>query len=113
MSETVLLSEWAPVLVFCLTCYALVKVTRNIVEGSWPHVLQRKWWDPLALNMMPILWGLMGALPALRYNFPAFADTAFSRLVLGTLLGFLSSMVYKAVKSYARKTTGIQLKEGP
>lgn len=101
--------EWAPALVFCLCCYAIVRVTRNVVEGTWPHVLQRKWWDPLALNLLPILLGLVGALPVLRYNLPSFASTTFSRLTLGMLLGFFSSMAYKGFRVYVKRRTGISL----
>lgn len=101
--------DWAPSLIFCLTCYVIVQFVRSLPEGVWPRLRTKRWWNPGIMHALPVLVGLLGALPHFRYPFPPFISETSIRLFFGMLLGFLSSMVYKAGRAYVKKKYGVDL----
>lgn len=102
-------ADWLPLLVLCLSCYSLVHVIRDVVEALWPQLVNKPIWNPVALHVLPVLMGVIGSLPRLRFPFPEVVAVTSYRVILGGLLGFVSTMVYKGVKAYVAKQTGIDV----
>jgi len=100
--------EWAPSLVYCLACYALVRAIRRLVEGFRPDVQDKAWWNKGLLEAMPaIVGGAMAALVS-AYPFPGFTHTSLStRVLYGIFLGFFSAVVYKVLRATVKKKTGL------
>lgn len=101
--------DYLPLFVFCLVCYAVVHALRTLVETLRPDVIGKKWWNPILLRALPVAFGVVGAMPHLKYPFPAAISATSYRLAVGFLLGSFSTVGYKIFRLYVAKKVGIDV----
>lgn len=92
-------------LLFCLALAAITFVVRKIVEyvldnPSVPASKESKFWKELALPILPVLLGCVGAVVAKQYPYPDGLTSISGRVAFGLVAGLLSGLVYRVVNSF-------------
>jgi len=118
-------------LVFASVCWIGTFFIRRIVETIWPSLKKQadekssnpaysstmsQWWNKVILYAIPVVVGVLSAVLATAYPFPAGMQSLSSRVFFGVFLGFFSSFFYKAakqiIKQFVEKATGTKLRMG-
>jgi hypothetical protein len=85
-------------LMFSIGVFTIVWIIRTIVEYIFPKADGSKFWEKLALPIMPPIVGIIAALIAKHYPYPDSITTVSGRIFFGMVTGILSGLAYQLVK---------------
>lgn len=89
-------------LLFSLGIFSLVWVIRTVVEYYIDGVEHNKLWEKLIIPLMPVLIGALVALIAKKYPYPDGLTTVSARLMVGSVAGMLSGLVYQVITAFLK-----------
>ena len=100
--------------VLCCAIYAIVFVTRKVLEGIPVFKLAaNKYWRDIVLPILPIVFGVvLGCIPTTEVLYPGnIGLTLINRIIFGAVAGLFSSWVY--AKVYGAMTSWKIVKDEP
>jgi hypothetical protein len=106
-----LLLRYAPQIAFLLGPYMLTWTVRRGVEGAWPIVRVRGWWDKSVLPILPPCFGVLMAALMVDFPYPPFVTGTSVRLLYGLTMGFFSAWGFRLFRATVKKRTGIDLSQ--
>jgi len=90
---------WSTIL-YALFIHFVVLCFRRTAEAIKPSLTSNKTWRGLVLHSAPPVFGVLGAIVPANYPFPGVvASSMYARVMFGVVLGTLSGVVYKLLKS--------------
>ena len=98
---TVLLS-WQFML-FSLGCFFVIWVLRTILEFFIPTISTNKYWDKLALPLLPAILGATVAHFITAYPYPDGFTATVPRELFGLVAGSLSSISFQVIKGLLKQ----------
>jgi hypothetical protein len=84
---------------FSLGILALVFVVRKAVELFAPAFAAKKIWTDFLLVVSPIVFCAIAGFIATKYAYPDGLTATSSRIILGSVAGMLSNLVYRLIKA--------------
>lgn len=98
---TVLLS-WQFML-FSLGCFFVIWVIRTILEFFIPTISANKYWDKLALPLLPVFLGATVAHFITSYPYPNGEVATLPRELFGITAGGLSTVAFQVIKGLLKQ----------
>lgn len=89
----------------CLGLFGIVFGIRKIIEGSFARVKSSKWWNEVAVPVLPLLVGLLFCLFAKKFPYPAAIQVTSVRILYGVGCGLVSGWIYARAKAFLKPTT--------
>lgn len=89
---------------------------RDKANGKLGSEYQTKfglWWNSVVLYSIPVILGAFVAWVAFGTYTPENIKSSSSALVWGAVIGWCSSFIYKVVRKFLKKKTGVDLTPGP
>ncbi len=71
------------------------------------------WWNSVILYALPVVLGALIALIAFKEIVPDNISTRPGAAAWGAIIGWCSSFIYKVVRKFLKKKTGVDLTPGP
>jgi hypothetical protein len=120
---------WNPgTLVVAMICVIGTFFVRQIVETAAPQLKKvsdendltkatynsalARWWNKVILYALPVLiGGGCGYVPS-EWLFPSI-DTVGARVMVGLVIGWFSTFVYKIIRRLIKQKTGVDIPSGP
>ena len=101
---------------FCLAVFAATHTVRKVIEALLPTIRKdtpltraQKVWEEFLLPSLPILVGIGLAVLVKSWPWPPGIVTASSRAIAGGVAGFISTWVYRMLKSFLTKKYEVDL----
>jgi len=109
-----LAGQAGPPVIFMLAVWFLTLLVRRVVEHAWPRLMNKgTWWTDIALPCLP--YALGAGFAVVMYKFPGLdkLPSPGTRALYGLVGGAMSGLVYRIVKSVAKKRYGVELSMPP
>src|SRR5258708_10975326 len=90
-------------LLFSLGISALVWFIRTVLEYFYPKIDGNQLWEKLILPLMPLIFGGVIAIFAVKYPFPDGLTSFSARLMFGSVSGMLSGLLYQVIKGMLKE----------
>lgn len=102
MMDEVLEVFVSPTTIFvCLAAYVSTYVTRTLVEGTFPQVKTKHFWNEVAVPLGPIVNGGLLGLMAKSFMWPDLVNrTLAARIFYGAICGLFCAFLYGRVRSW-------------
>jgi len=71
-----------------------------------------RWWNKVILHALPVFIGGLCGLGHSVWLFPG-VDTTGARVMVGIVLGWFSTFLYKIIRKVVKQKTGVEIHEGP
>jgi len=86
-------------LVFGTAVWIIVMGIRRVLEIAFRKLAGSYYWQELALPILPLLVGTVGALLLVMYPYPGGIKAASARALYGLVCGFFSAKLYRIFKA--------------
>ncbi len=109
-----LAGQAGPPIIFMLAVWFLTLLVRRVIEHVWPRLTNKgTWWSDIVLPCLPYALGAGFAI--VMHKFPGLDGLPSwgTRALYGLVGGAMSGLVYRIVKSVAKKKYGVELSMPP
>lgn len=115
-------------LILACAVYIITFLIRRITETAIPSIKKQadandpklsyktafsRWWNEVILYVLPIIVGCLFGLVKAPFMFGDDVKTVSGRIIVGGVIGWLSSFLYKVVKKLLVSKTGIDASSLP
>lgn len=105
-----------PLVFFCLAVFAVTHSLRKAVEALLPAIRKdtpltraQKIWEEFLLPSLPIIVGIALGVLVKSWPWPTGISTGGARAIAGCVAGFVSTWVYRILKSFLTKQYKVDL----